>query len=110
MIARTWHGAVPTEKADAYHDLLLRTGVADYRATQGNRGVFVLRRFENGLAHFLVLTLWDTVESVRAFAGPDVERARYYPDDERFLVELEPSVTHYDVLVPEDISASSGPR
>ncbi len=46
MIARTWHGAVPSEKADAYYELLLRSGVPDYRATEGNRGVLVLRRFE----------------------------------------------------------------
>lgn len=98
MIARTWHGAVPAEKAHAYHEFLLRTGVPDYRSTQGNLGVFVLRRIDGDTAHFLLLTLWDSFESIRSFAGDDVERARYYPEDGQFLIEMEPNVTHYEVL------------
>jgi heme-degrading monooxygenase HmoA len=98
MIARIWHGSVPAEKAEEYHRYLLRTGVSDYRATPGNRGVFVLHREEGGVAHFLLLTLWESWDSIRAFAGDDLERARYYPEDASFLIELEPSVTHYEVL------------
>lgn len=53
--------------------------------------------------HFPLLTLWDSLESIKAFAGADVERARYYPESEAYLLELEPTVTHYEVLVsPED--------
>lgn len=102
MIARTWHGAVPAEKADAYHDYLLETGVPDYRKTPGNRGVYVLRRSEGDTTHFLLLTLWDSLEAIRAFAGDDVERARYYPEDEEYLMELEPTVMHYEVLTLPD--------
>lgn len=102
MIARTWHGAVPTSKADAYHDYLLDTGIPDYRATPGNRGVTVLRRTEGDVTHFLLMTLWDSLDHIRAFAGDDVERARYYPEDEAFLLELEPTVTHYDVAFQSD--------
>ena len=98
MIARTWHGAVPVEKADAYHDYLLETGVPDYQATPGNRGVYVFRRTDGDTTHFLLLTLWDSLDVIREFAGDDVERARYYPEDEAYLLELEPTVTHYDVL------------
>ena len=46
------------------------------------------------------MTLWDSWESIRAFAGDDVERARYYPEDTRYLLELEPTVTHFEVLQP----------
>ena len=98
MIARSWHGAVPVEKADAYHQHLLRTGLADYAATPGNRGVQVLRRVEGELAHFLLITLWESWEAIRAFAGDDVERARYYPGCDDYLIELEPTVTHWEVL------------
>lgn len=97
MIARTWHGAVRADRAEAYYDYLLKTGIPDYEKTPGNRGVYVLRRAEGETAHFLLLTLWDSLESIRAFAGDDLERARYYPEDEDFLLELEPTVTHYDV-------------
>jgi len=98
MIARTWHGAVPTTKADAYWDYLNLTGLPDYRATPGNKGVTVLRRTEGDVTHFLLITLWESVEAIKAFAGEDYEKAKYYPEDEAFLLEKEPNVTHYEVL------------
>jgi heme-degrading monooxygenase HmoA len=98
MIARTWHGAVRAEDAEAYHRYLLDTGLGDYQRAPGNHGVHVLRRVEGSVAHFLLLTFWESWEAIRAFAGSDPERARYYPEDERFLLELEPTVTHYEVL------------
>jgi heme-degrading monooxygenase HmoA len=98
MIARTWHGRVPAAQADAYHAYLLRTGLGDYASTPGNRGVQVLRRTEGEITHFLLITLWDSLDAIRAFAGPDYERARYYPEDDDYLLEKEPYVTHYEVL------------
>lgn len=98
MIARTWHGVTPASKADAYLEYLNRTGVPDYRATEGNRGVYLLRRIERDRAHFLLISLWDSFDAIAVFAGADVEAARYYPEDEQFLLELEPTVTHYEVL------------
>ena len=98
MIARLWHGIVPRPKADEYHAYLLRTGVPDSRSTPGNQGVYVLRRIEGDRAHFLFMSLWDSLDVIRAFAGADVERARYYPEDDAYLVEREPTVTHYEVL------------
>jgi heme-degrading monooxygenase HmoA len=98
MIARTWHGRVRADQADAYHAYLLRSGVADYAATPGNRGVQILRRREGDIAHFLLVTLWDSLDAIRAFAGDDYEQARYYPEDDAYLLEREPRVTHYEVL------------
>lgn len=98
MIARTWHGAVRVADAERYHAYLLDTGVPDYRRTPGNLGVYLLRRADGDVAHFLLLTFWESWDAIRAFAGDDVERARYYPEDERYLLELEPTVTHYEVL------------
>lgn len=98
MIARTWHGAVLTTKADAYWDYLNLTGLPDYRATAGNKGVTVLRRTEGDVTHFLLITLWESVEAIKAFAGEDYEKAKYYPEDEVFLLEKEPNVTHYEVM------------
>ncbi len=98
MIARTWHGMVRAADAEAYHRYLLATGVPDYRTTAGNRGVHVLRRVDGELAHFLLLTFWDSWDAIRAFAGEVPERARYYSEDDRWLLEKEPFVTHYEVL------------
>lgn len=98
MIGRTWHGRVPAEKADAYYTYLQRTGLSDYVKTPGNRGVYVLRRTEGNVTHFLLLTFWDSLDAIRAFAGNDYERARYYAEDDEYLLEREPTVSHYDVL------------
>jgi heme-degrading monooxygenase HmoA len=100
MIARGWHGRVPTSKADAYYRYLLRTGLADYRATPGNRGVYVFRRTEGAITHFVLTTFWESFDAIRAFAGADYERARYYPEDDEYLLEREAHATHYDVLAP----------
>ena len=99
MIARTWHGRVPSVKADAYEAYLHRTGLADITATPGNRGVLLLRRTEHDVTHFLLTSFWDSVESVRRFAGDDYTRARYYEEDDCFLLEREPLVTHDEVVV-----------
>lgn len=101
MIARIWHGRVPAAKADAYHAYLELTGLPDYAATPGNRGVLALRRTEGDVTHFVLTTLWDSMEAIRAFAGHDPERARYYPEDDDYLLEREPLVTHYEVLTAE---------
>lgn len=98
MIARIWHGEVPSEKADEYLDYLDRTGVPDYRATEGNRGVYVLRRLEDDRAHFLTVSFWESMREVQGFAGAEPKRARYYPEDERFLLHFEPTVRHYEVV------------
>jgi heme-degrading monooxygenase HmoA len=107
MIARQWHGRVRTADADAYHRYLLRTGVTDYRSVPGNRGVQIFRRQEGDVVHYLLTTLWDSWASIQAFAGEDVTRARYYPEDARYLLELEPAVTHYEVL---DLGAEESAR
>ncbi len=101
MIARTWQGRVPSAKADAYHAYLQRTGLPDYAATPGNRGVLALRRTEGDVTHFVLTTLWDSMEAIRVFAGDDVTRARYYPEDDDYLLEREPFVTHHEVLLAE---------
>lgn len=99
MIARTWHGVTDASKANEYLDYLKQTGVPEYQETKGNRGVYVLRRLDRDRAHFLLLTLWESEDAIKSFAGPEIEKAKYYPEDERYLLELEPTVTHYEVLV-----------
>lgn len=97
-IARLWHGAVPAAKGDAYAAYLRKTGMTECLATPGNVGVQVLRRSVRGETHFLFISFWESMDAIRTFAGDDVERAHYYPEDGEYLLELEPTVTHYDVL------------
>lgn len=97
-IARIWRGRTPASRAAEYLDFLERKGLSGYRATPGNRGVQVLLRTEGDVAEFLLITWWDDYDAIRGFAGPDPERAVYYPEDDDFLLEKEPNVTHYEVV------------
>ena len=98
MIARTWRGATAAEDGDAYLEYLHRTGLADYRKIDGNRGVLALRRTIGRRAEFLLVSLWDSEQAIRNFAGDDVEQAVFYPEDEQFLVDRDLRVTHYEVV------------
>ena len=97
MIARTWRGAVRRADADDYSAYLQETGVRGYRETPGNRGVWMLRHDLGELTEFVMFTLWDSLDAVKAFAGEDYERAVFYPEDDRFLVERDLTATHYEV-------------
>ncbi len=97
MIVRIRHGVTPIEKADAYERFLVGRAVPDYRSVPGNLEASVLRRAEGAVAHFLPVTRWASEEAVRAFAGEDVLKAKYYPEDRDYLLEFEPFVQHYTV-------------
>ncbi|MDQ3695893.1 MAG: antibiotic biosynthesis monooxygenase [Chloroflexota bacterium] len=98
MIGRIWVGRTRAAHADAYYQYLLATGLNDYAATAGNRCVHVLRRVDGDVAEFTLLTFWDAWDDIRRFAGPNPEVAVYYPDDDEYLLEKNPRVTHYEVL------------
>ena len=97
MIARLWHGRVPSAKAEAYRAFLNSRAIPDYRSVAGNLSVHVLERREGEVTHFITLTFWESLDAIRAFAGEDLERAKYYPEDSGFLLEFEPGVLHYEV-------------
>lgn len=98
MIARLWRGVTLASKADEYFAYLQKTGLQDLRATPGNQDVQVFRRLNEGTAEFLLVSLWDSVESIKKFAGEEYEKARYYPEDKDYLFELAPFVDHYEIL------------
>jgi heme-degrading monooxygenase HmoA len=106
MIARTWAGATRAADADTYLDYLHRTGLAEYRATPGNRGVVALRRIQGDRAEFLLLTLWESEEAIRRFAGDEIGRAVFYPEDERYLVARDEHVNHYEVVFSTEASVA----
>ena len=97
MIARTWRGAVRAEDAEEYAAYIRGTGLAEYAATPGNRGAYLLYRREDDRAEVLTISLWDSLDSIRGFAGEDVERAVFYPEDDRFLVARDLEAQHWIV-------------
>jgi heme-degrading monooxygenase HmoA len=98
MIARTWRGVTREADKDTYYEYLKKTGLPDYGAIKGNQGVWVLRRVADGKAEFLLISVWESWDAIKAFAGPDFEKAVYYPEDRKFLLELDPHVKHYEIL------------
>jgi len=98
MIARLWHGRTKAADADEYKRYLFNSGIPAYRATAGNRGACVLCRIEDDIAHFVTLSFWESREAVKAFAGDTIETAHYFPEDEKYLLEFESTVMHYEVF------------
>jgi heme-degrading monooxygenase HmoA len=98
VIARTWTGVVLRADADAYADYIRETGFAEYGRTAGNRGAWMLPRDDGDRTEFVTLSLWESRDAVRAFAGDDIEQAVFYPEDDRFLVERELRVNHYELI------------
>jgi heme-degrading monooxygenase HmoA len=98
VIVRIWRGWTRTEDADAYVEYLERTGMRAYRETAGNRAAHLLRREVGDRTEFLTLSFWDSFDAVRGFAGDEVDRAVFYPEDDRYLVDRETTVFHYEVV------------
>jgi len=98
MISRVWKGATRADDADEYLDYLRRTGLADYARIPGHRQTITMRRIGPDRAEFVIVTIWDSMDAVRAFAGDEPERAVFYPEDDRFLVARDDRVTHFDVV------------
>jgi heme-degrading monooxygenase HmoA len=104
MIVRMWRGETALDKEDSYAEYLQTTGVTDYRATPGNRGVLVLRRRVGDRLEWLTVSLWESVQAIEKFAGTDIEKARYYTEDADYLLTLEPNVRHYEVVLETNLA------
>ena len=98
MIARIWRGAVRRDDADAYAEYIANTGMAAYRSTPGNQGAWMLRRDDGDRSEIVTFSLWDSQDSIRAFAGDDIDQAVFYQEDDGFLVERDRTVRHYEVV------------
>jgi len=98
VICRIWHGITPRDKADAYAAFLAARAIPDYRGVAGNIDVAILRRDDGDITHFLTVTHWVSEDAIRAFAGDDPLKAKYYPEDANFLLEYEARVQHFMVI------------
>lgn len=99
MIARVWHGATSAEDGDAYAAYVEETGMTNARKLAGSRGTLVLRRTAGDRTEFQTVLLFDSLEDVREFAGDELERAVFFPEDDRYLVDRDLGVTHHEVGV-----------
>ncbi|MGH8184348.1 MAG: hypothetical protein ACREPH_11890 [Rhodanobacteraceae bacterium] len=97
MIMRIWRGITAKDQADAYLEHLQQTALHALKDYKGQRGAWVLRRVQGDQCEFQVLTLWDSKKSLLAYAGDKPERAVYYDEDDKFLLDMEPLVRLYEV-------------
>jgi heme-degrading monooxygenase HmoA len=97
IIARIWRGAVRPEDGDDYARYMQKTGLAEYRGTQGNLSATMLRRDLDDRTEFVMFSTWESMDAIKAFAGDDPERAVFFPEDDRFLIERDLTVAHYEV-------------
>jgi len=98
IITRIWHGKTKIEHADEYLEYLNKTGIPDYKSIPGNLGVQVWRKKEGNICHFWTVSRWDSIESIKKFAGDDYEKAKYYAEDKKYLLEFEPKVIHCETF------------
>ena len=106
MIARIWQGRTRAGMGKAYYAYLEKTGLKEYRGTEGFKDMLVLTRDIGDETEYVLVTLWDSMEAVKRFAGAEPERAVYYPEDDRYFPEAErkPHVKHYEVLSPRTLA------
>lgn len=98
MIARIWHGKTSIEKYESYTVFLKRVAVPDYQKTKGFKELTFLKNVKGKEGHFTLITFWENLEVIKNFAGDDFEKAKYYPEDDDFLLEFEEQVEHYEVF------------
>jgi heme-degrading monooxygenase HmoA len=95
MITRFWHGRTISADAEIYRDYVKNTGIKGLTNTEGNLGAQIWQKTEGDITHIYVVSWWDNYESIKAFAGNEIEKARYYEEDKKYLLELEPHVQHF---------------
>lgn len=101
MILRTWHGRTKLSDADAYETFMKERAAPDYGSVDGLKQLFFTRRDEGDVAHFLLVTAWDNMDAVKAFAGDDPAKAKYYPEDDMYLLEKEDCSLNHQVFFTE---------
>lgn len=98
MIVRMWRASSTVAKADDYVRHATNKVFPSLRSIKGHRGAYLLRRTFGDTVEIVVLTLWDSMEAVRKFAGPDAERAVVEPEAQAALTTFDDWVTHFDIV------------
>ena len=101
MIARNWHGTVKEADFDAYAEFLIEKAIPDYQQTEGFVKLTFLKSRRDGVGHFKLITYWESLEVIRNFAGDELDRAKYYEEDQQYLLYFEERVEHYEVFAEE---------
>lgn len=98
MIARIWSGRTKVEHEGEYAEFMKTRAIPDYQKTQGFVKLSFLKRSDSRFAYFELITFWEDIEAIKNFAGDDIEQAKYYPEDKKYLLDFPERVTHFDVF------------
>jgi len=97
MIARVWHGSTKPEHADAYESMLKPELLPGISKAKGYRGSYLLRRNNGAEVEFITILLFDSIDDIRAVAGPDYETSIIPEERQKFLSKHDPKAAHYEV-------------
>ena len=98
MIVRAWRGYASLARSDAYSRHLLGTVRPKLERLPGFRGLYLLSRRLPTEVEYEVLTIWDSMDAIRAFAGDDLARAVVEPEAAAVLTRFDQEVRHYEVV------------
>ena len=100
-IMREWRAEIRRPLRQAYVEYVTATGIAAYRRTPGNLGACVAcRDLDAERSEIVTLSWWTDLDAIKEFAGADLERARYFADDDRYLLTRPDKVLHYEASEP----------
>lgn len=102
MIARFWTANVAKANAHVYADHLKSQVLATLRKVDGYIGAKLLERETGDSIEIVVITFWQSLDSVRKFAGPDLEKAVVSDDVVSLFLQYDQRVRHYKVVVKDD--------
>lgn len=108
MQAREWKCRVPQDKNEGFLEYLYATGIQDTSQTDGFLGAQIYKREADGLVEFTLITYWRDLESIKAFAGDNIGVARLYPEDDKYDLEPDRTVQHYEVIEHSFVESMSG--
>ncbi len=97
MIARLWRGRAKIATANAYYRHFTETVVPELKPLAGHRGAWLLRRDTDGETEFLAMTLWESRQSIEAFAGANIDVAIVEPEARAALSDFDDFARHYEV-------------
>ena len=98
MIGRLWHGWTTRANAEGYQGMLLREVLPGIERTEGSRGAYLLRRDVPEGVEFVTLTLFESMDAVRAFGGEDYTRAVIHKEAGKLLDRFDQRSEHYEVV------------
>ena len=96
-LARVWRARVRPGQVRAYKKYISATGLADYRKTDGNAGAWILTAPGEEYDDVMTVSFWDSREAIIRYSGEPMNRAQYYPEDEKYLLSHPEHVEHFDV-------------